>query len=131
MIINGNKAGASKLNRASISGGSTNFENAPCLKYRVNYTDNTSSTYSLTWENIRPGISKCLISFYTEKAAGSVDIISNDGTTIYLTINGDFMAEKYYTIRQKVRVGEKVVPETLQYNGEDVLYDNEEVQVFI
>ena len=74
--------------------------------------------------------------FYTKfslqvnKAINSIDLISNDETTIYLTINGTFTIGNYYTINQKVRIGDKPQQDNLVYNAENVLYNGEQVKVY-
>ena len=64
------------------------------------------------------------------KPITNIDIISYDENTIYLTINEDFMLGNYYSINQKVRVGEKPTTQQLFYNNEEVLYNNEEIMVY-
>lgn len=124
------KAGASNLNNSITNGGNTNYQNTPCIKYRINYTDNTSTIYNLEWQNINSDNKQCLISFYIEKPASSIDIISYDESTIYLTITGDFISGKSYSIKQKVRVGDKPGVVQLQYNNQDINYNNEPVMVY-
>ena len=122
---------AIKLNNATTDGGSTNYQNTPCNKFRINYLDETTAISSLTWNSINRLNKSTNITLYVDKAITSIDLISNDETTIYLTIPLEVEIGKYYTIKQKVRIGDKPLPVQLQYNNEDILYQNEPVMVYI
>lgn len=122
--------GASLINKATTNGGNTNYNNAPCLKYRVNYEDNTTYIQDINWYTINDYNKQTYFVISVNKAIKNIDLISNDGTTIYITINGDFEIGKDYLITQKVRIGEKSISNDLQYNGENVLYNNNQVQVY-
>lgn len=98
------KAGASNLNNAITNGGNTNYQNTPCNKYRINYTDNTTSVDDLVWTSIDNTHKETEISLYVDKAINSIDLISNDELTIYLTIPLDVIVGKYYTITQKIKI---------------------------
>lgn len=123
--------GANKINYATNTGGNTNYNNAPCLKYRINYSDSTSVIKSLSWSNINANNKRTNFIIYVDKEIDSIDLLSNDETTIYLHIAGTFTIGNYYTIKQKVRIGNKAEPIDLQYNNENVLYNNEQVQVIV
>lgn len=97
---------AIKINNAITDGGSTNYQNTPCNKYRINYTDNTTSIKSLYWSEIDNLHRQTMITFYVDKAIESIDLISNDETTIYLSLPIEVEVGKYYTINQKIRIGE-------------------------
>lgn len=125
------KTGATKLNQAITNGGNTNYSNTPCIKYRINYVDETTSINTLNWQEFYKDNKQTYFVINVDKAIKNIDIISNDETTIYLTINGNFEIGETYTIWQKVRIGNKPNISGLQYNGIDVLYNNEEVQVYI
>lgn len=124
------KPGAIKLNEAITNGGNTNYTNTPCIKYRINYTDGTNEIHNLVWQDINEENKQCKISIYIMKPITNIDIISYDENTIYLTINTDFMLGNYYSINQKVRVGEKPTIQQLFYNNEEVLYNNEQIMVY-
>jgi hypothetical protein len=121
---------AIKLNENITNGGLLRYNNTKCIKYRINYADNTSSIGDLNWQPINDTNKKVKFTIYVDKAINNIDLISNDETTIYLTINGTFTIGNYYTINQKVRIGDRLQQENLQYNGENVLYNNEEVMVY-
>lgn len=98
---------AIKVNNSITDGGNTNYQNTPCTKYRLNYTDNTSSIGNITWSDINDLVKQTTISFSPAKEVKSIDLISNDESTIYMTINETFETGKLYTITQKVRIGER------------------------
>ena len=95
---------AIKVNNAVTDGGDTNYQNTPCNKFRINYTDNTTSIKSLYWSSIDDTHKETIISFYVDKAIVSIDFISNDETTIYLNLPIEVEIGKYYSISQKVRI---------------------------
>lgn len=95
---------AIKLNNSITDGGDTNYQNTPCNKYRINYTDSTNIINSLYWENIDDTHKETEITFYVDKNITSIDLISNDETTIYLTLPVEVEVGKYYTINQKIKI---------------------------
>ncbi len=96
---------AIKLNNATTDGGSTNYQNTPCNKFRINYGDGTSSTDDLTWTSIDDTHKETQITFYVDKAILSIDLLSHDTTTIYLHIPVEVEIGKTYSISQKIRIG--------------------------
>lgn len=122
---------AIKVNEAITDGGATNYQNTPCTKYRINYSDETTDINSLNWQPINSYNKTIFITLYVEKDILSIDLISNDENTIYLTIPLEVEVGHYYTIKQKVRTGNKPTPVQLQYNNENVNYNNEPVMVYV
>ena len=122
---------AIKVNNATTDGGDTNYQNTPCNKYRINYLDGTTSIGALVWNSINNYNKKTQITFYVDKEINSIDLISNDESVIYLTIPIEAEVGKYYTINQKVRTGDKPTPVQLQYNNEDINYQNQPVMVYV
>ena len=96
---------AIKLNNATTDGGSTNYQNTPCNKYRINYLDGTSSTDDLAWTSIDDTHKETQITFYVDKTILSIDLLSHDTTTIYLHIPVEVEIGKTYSISQKIRIG--------------------------
>ena len=121
---------AIKVNNAITDGGNTNYQNTPCTKYRLNYTDNTSSIGSITWSDINDLVKQTTISFIPAKEVKSINLISNDESTIYMTINETFEKRKLYTITQKVRIGNKPVKKEGHYQGNNVCYNNKKIEVY-
>lgn len=125
------KYSAIRTNYATTRGGQTNYDNTKCTKYRINYNDNSTLIGDITWININDLNKKTKFTIYADKQIDSIDLITNDGNAVFLHIVDNFEVGKYYTIRQKVRIGNRPQVENLQYNGEDVLYNNEQVQVYV
>jgi hypothetical protein len=97
---------AIKVNNAVTDGGDTNYQNTPCNKYRINYSDSTTSIKPLYWSFIDNTHKETTITFYVDKDIASIDFISNDETTIYLNIPVEVEIGKYYSINEKIRIGE-------------------------
>jgi hypothetical protein len=97
---------AVKINNAITDGGDTNYQETPCTKYRINYADNTTAIKPLYWSSIDDLHKQTMISFYVDKPIASIDFLSNDETTIYLNLPIEVEVGKYYSINQKVRIGE-------------------------
>jgi hypothetical protein len=97
---------AIKLNNATVDGGETNYQNTPCNKYRINYLDGTTSTDNLFWNTIDDTHKETQITLFVDAPMLSIDLISNDESVIYLHIPIEAEVGKYYTINQKVRIGE-------------------------
>lgn len=125
------KQGAIKVNNCATIGTQATYNIGKCTKYRINYNDGTTLVGNITWENINATNKKTKFVIYVDKAIDNIDLLSNDGTSIYMKINGTFTIGNYYTIKQKVRIGDKPQLVDLQYNGENVLYNNEQVQVIV
>ena len=98
------KLGAIKINQATTNGGDRNYNNAPCIKYRVNYIDNTTIVGNITWTTIDDYNKETHFTISANKEIKNIELISNDETTTYLIINGDFEIGKNYSITQKVRI---------------------------
>lgn len=98
------KVGAIKLNQTSTYGGDTNYNIGPCMKFRINYEDNTTSSSNMNWSSIDATHKQTSFTISVGKAIKSIDLVSNDETAIYMTITGTFEIGKDYIITQKVRV---------------------------
>ena len=95
---------AIKINDAITDGTLTDYQNTPCTKYRINYTDTTTSVDNISWTNIDDTHKETEITIYVDKAITSIDFISSDESTIYLTIPLQVDVGKYYTINQKIKI---------------------------
>ncbi len=122
--------GAIKTNEGITTGTQASYNNSKCTKYRINYEDNTTLVNTITWRNINDLVKQTYFVISVNKAIKNIDLISNDESTIYLTINGSFEIGEYYTINQKVRIGNKPQQQNLVYNAENVLYNGEQVKVY-
>lgn len=123
---------ANYVNTNINTGTQTNYENTQCSKYRINYADNTTSVGSLTWTSIDKFNKETTISISVSKLITSIDLISENETTVYMSIDGsDLVVGNNYTINQKIRTSNKPLPVQLQYNNEDVMYNNENVMVYV
>ena len=123
---------ANYVNTNINTGTQSNYENTQCSKYRINYADNTTSIGSLTWTSIDKFNKETTISISVSKLIMSIDLISENETTTYMSIDGsDLIVGNDYTINQKIRTSYKPLPVQLQYNNEDVMYNNENVMVYV
>lgn len=82
------------------------YDDAKCTKYRINYTDNTTKVEGITWTEIDSTHKETSISLYVDKPMISIDFISEDEETIYCTKMLEVEVDKYYTLTQKIKVGE-------------------------
>lgn len=121
---------AIKVNNSINIGTQTSYENSACTKYRINYTDTTTQINNLEWLPINKYNKITQITFYADKNITSIDLISEDETTVYLNIPVEVEIGNTYTIKQKVRTGNKPTPVQLQYNNENINYNNEPVMVY-
>ena len=122
---------ANYVNTNINTGTETNYNNTKCSKFRINYEDETTSISTLEWLPINKYNKTTQITFYVDKNITSIDLISEDETTVYLNIPVEVEIGNTYTIRQKVRTGDKPTPVQLQYNNENINYNNEPVMVYI
>jgi hypothetical protein len=96
---------AIKLNNSTTDGGSINYQNTPCNKYRINYGDGTNSINTFNWSSIDDLHKQFEISLYVDKTILSIDLISNDESVVYDNIPLQVEVGKTYTIKKKVRIG--------------------------
>lgn len=122
--------GANKINRSISVGTQANYNNTKCLKYRINYADNTNQINTITWKSINDLNKQTNFTIYIDKEVKNIDLISNDESTIYMTLSGEFEIGKTYSIYQKVRIGAKPSQEDLYYNAQNILYSGQQVKVY-
>lgn len=96
--------GAIKINNGITTGTQQSYEDTRGIKYRVNYVDGTNVIGNTVWTDIDDTHKQTSFLIYVDKAIKDIDLISSDSSTIYLTINGTFIIDKNYMIKQKVRV---------------------------
>ena len=97
-----NEIASSSLNEAINIGYS--YEYARLTKVRINYLDGEKLIKTLFFERI--GDKKALLKFeiYVDKPIKDIELISEDTTIIYQTINLDVELKKYYAIEQELEV---------------------------
>lgn len=83
-----------------------NHENTKCSKARINYNDDTSKIFDIIWVSIDNLHKITEFSIYVDKEILSIDFISNDEEFTYMTITPSVEINKYYTIKQKLKVGD-------------------------
>ena len=99
-----NNVVATKLN-TSINN-PTDYDDLKLTKYRINYQDSTNSVSTLQATLQDDGSYELLMTFYLSKLAESLELISEDEETVYLTYNlANAEINKYYSFKQRVRIG--------------------------
>ena len=96
--------GATRINNSITD--INDYSNATCNKVRINYVDNTTKVFLISWEQIDSIHKQTTFSIYVDKAMKSIDYISNDTNTIYCNKPLNVEVGNYYTINQKIMIGE-------------------------
>ena len=97
---------ATKLN-TSINN-PTDYDDLKLTKFRVNYQDGTNTVSKLQATLQDDGSYQLLMTFHLSKLADSLELISEDEQTIYLTYDlTSIQINKYYSFKQRVRIGGK------------------------
>ena len=99
-----NNAVATKLN-TSINN-PTDYDSLKLTKFRINYQDGTNSVSNLQATLQDDGSYELLMTFYLSGLADTLELISEDEQTVYLTYNlANTEINKYYSFKQRVRIG--------------------------
>lgn len=99
-----NNAVATKLN-TSINN-PTDYDNLKLTKFRINYQDGTNSVSTLQATLQDDGSYQLLMTFYLSKQADTLELISEDEQTVYLSYNlANAEINKTYSFKQRVRIG--------------------------
>lgn len=99
-----NNAAATKLN-TSINN-PTDYDDLKLTKYRINYQDGTNTVSTLQATSQNDGSYELLMTFYLSKLADTLELVSEDEQTVYLSYNlANVEANKYYSFKQRVRIG--------------------------
>lgn len=93
---------ASYINQNINTGTQQNCENTFIGKVNVNYSNNTI-TQNINWTYVTDHYETTFVIDATNEVP-TIDFISNDETTIYLTKELDVSTGHYYTIKQKLRI---------------------------
>lgn len=112
------------------TGTQTNSEESSVAKVRINYGDNTSKIFDISWQFMDDFNRKTSYSLYVDKEIESIDYISNDESIVYCKKELDLEVGNIYTITQKIRTGIALIQAQLQYNNEDIYYNGEPVMVY-
>ena len=95
---------ATKLNTSINS--PTDYDTLKLTKFRINYQDgtNTVSNFQATLQD--DSSYELLMSFYLSKLADTLELISEDEQTVYLSYNlANTEINKIYSFKQRVRIG--------------------------
>lgn len=100
-----NLMGATRLNASATS--TNDYSNAQIGYYRLNYTDGTTEDFKInpseyTSTDEYSGTYNFVV--YVKKAINNINILSNDKTTVYATLNLILDVGKNYEITQNVEV---------------------------
>lgn len=94
---------ASYINQNINTGTQTNYENTMISKIRINYGDSTNEIGNISWVD-NSTYMETQFSIYVGKEIISIDFISDDETTTYISKTYDLTIGNIYTISQKLRV---------------------------
>lgn len=99
--------GAIRINKSTAN--DIDYYEAQATKVRINYSDGTNYIIAIdptTQISVSNGIATYSFMIYApeNKNINNLEIISYDGNTSYVTINGTFTSGKYYRITQDVYV---------------------------
>ena len=100
-----NLNGATRLNASATN--TNNYNQAQIGYYRLNYTDGTSEDFKINpseYTSIDEYSGTYNFVVYVKKTINNINILSNDKTAVYATLNLVLEAGKYYKITQNVEV---------------------------
>lgn len=89
------------INNNINNGNKQNCESSYIGKVRINYSTPQIQNINWVWNTDHYETS---FTIYTNEIPTSIDFISNDETTIYITKEVNLQQNKYYTISQKLRI---------------------------
>lgn len=82
------------------------YDNLKLTKYKINYQDGTNTVSNLQATLQDDGSYELLMTFFLNKTANSLELISEDEKTSYLTYNlRNVEINKFYSYNQRVRIG--------------------------
>lgn len=94
---------ANYINQNINTGTQTNYNNTKIGKIRINYGDSTNEIGNISWVE-HSNYMQTEFSIYVGKEIISIDFISNDETTTYISKTYDLTIGNIYTISQKLKV---------------------------
>jgi len=119
---------ANYINKNINVGTSTNYNISKLTKVKINFS--TPQIISINWTKYYSYYKTTFEVQIEDEIPTSIDFISEDETTTYITKEYHFHKNKNYMISEKVRIGESLQREELMYNNQNVLYDNNQVMVY-
>lgn len=108
-----NQIGANRVNDSSSN--TNDYQNAKVSKVRINM-GRDEKVFSIKFYPLK-NYYYTFFGIYVADAIDSIEFISEDESTVYNTITGDFEIGKIYTIRQCVTIDEPIPLENLLYNN--------------
>lgn len=86
-------------------GTQTNQENTKCSKVFITWEDSSTKNFSIGWTSVDDTHSYTEFTIYIEQNVSSIELMSNDLSTTYITLNTDGLeVGKYYTFKQYLKV---------------------------
>lgn len=96
---------ASKYVNSNINVGTkTNHDNTKCTKLEIVYQDSTNKIFPIGWVSTDSTHKYTEFTIYVDKPISRLELISNDQTTTYITIEQELEVGKYYTFKQYLKV---------------------------
>lgn len=93
---------AAYVNQNINTGTQDNCNDSFVGKIKINYA--TPFTQNITWTYVTDHYESTFLVDATNEAPSSIDFMSNDETTLYITKNLTFTSGNYYLINQKLRI---------------------------
>lgn len=96
---------AKYINTNINTGTQTNQGNTKCSKVFITWEDNTTKDFSIGWTKTDDTHAYTEFTIYVEQNITSIELMSNDLSTTYITLNTDDLEiGKYYTFKQYLKV---------------------------
>lgn len=97
------KSNSSRYINNNVSN-TANYNNSYISKIRITYNDFTTEIIPITWVSIDDTHKYIQFNLNVTKKIENIEIISNDESTTYITINANLEVGKYYKIKQYLKV---------------------------
>ena len=81
-----------------------NYNDTKCTKVRVNYADNSTKVFNIGWTSQDDTHKYCEFTINVDKNISNIELISNDESTTYITIQRELEVGKAYTFKQYLKV---------------------------
>lgn len=119
---------ANYVNKNINIGTSANYGISKLTKVRINFS--TPQVKSIKWQRYYNYYQTGFLVQIGNEVPVSIDFISEDETTTYITKKYHFHKNTEYLINEKVRIVNSLQKEELMYNNQNVLYDHNQVMVY-